>query len=86
MIDPVEPVRRFIAAKNEDRTEFKDHDDLIENGLIDSLRFVEFVLLIEELSGRVVDLANVNIDDFRSVDAIRSAYFGGASAELAGSK
>ncbi len=71
MSDPVDILRRFIAEKNDGRSEIKDDDDLIENGLIDSLRFVEFVLLVEELSGRVIDLGNVNIDDFRSVDAIR---------------
>jgi len=83
MSNRVDRVRRFIAEKNEGRAGFADGEDLIESGLIDSLRFVEFVLLIAELSGRTVDLDDVNIDEFRSIDAIRTAFFSGAEAELA---
>ena len=82
MSNRMDRVRRFIAEKNLGGTDFSDCDDLIENGLIDSLRFVEFVLLIAELSGRTIELDNVNIDEFRTIDAIHAAYFSGADTEL----
>jgi methoxymalonate biosynthesis acyl carrier protein len=44
--------------------------DLIENGLIDSLAFVELLLLIEREFGTPIDLEAVEIDDFRSLASI----------------
>lgn len=44
--------------------------DLIETGLIDSLTFVELLLLLEEEYGVTVDVADLVLDDFRSVQRI----------------
>ncbi|HET9015768.1 MAG TPA: hypothetical protein VFN57_09230 [Thermomicrobiaceae bacterium] len=49
-------------------------DDLIERRLIDSLAFVDFLYFLEELSGKEVDMATVDVDDFRSVEAIRRRF------------
>lgn len=48
-----------------------DHEfDLIENRLIDSLRFMEFIFLLEKISNKSIDTNTINIDDFRSLKSI----------------
>ncbi|MFG2408326.1 acyl carrier protein [Streptomyces brevispora] len=49
-------------------------EDLIEARLIDSMDFLEFIDLLEELSGDSIDLQEVTIDDFRTLDRIRQRF------------
>ena len=44
--------------------------DLLESGLLDSLTFVELLVMVEEKFGVAVDLADLELDDFRSVRSI----------------
>ncbi len=53
--------------------------DLIDTRLVDSLGFVEFLLLLERLTGRPVDVESLDIDAFRSLSAIDRAFFSDAS-------
>jgi acyl carrier protein len=55
------------------------HDyDLIENRVLDSLAFVEFILLVEEHSGQEISIDSVSKEDFRTVDALRKRFFDGS--------
>ncbi|MFE0775150.1 acyl carrier protein [Streptomyces sp. NPDC058861] len=49
-------------------------EDLIEARLIDSMDFLEFVDLLEELSGRSIDLQEVTIDDFRTLGRVQERF------------
>jgi acyl carrier protein len=51
--------------------------DLIENRVLDSLAFVDFILLVEEHSGREISIDSVSREDFRTVDSIRRRFFDG---------
>ncbi|MET9933721.1 MULTISPECIES: acyl carrier protein [unclassified Streptomyces] len=53
-------------------------EDLIEARLIDSMDFLEFVDLLEELSGRSIDLQEVTIDDFRTLGRVRERFLSAA--------
>ncbi|MFI9123554.1 acyl carrier protein [Streptomyces bikiniensis] len=53
-------------------------EDLIEARLIDSMDFLEFVDLLEELSGRSIDLQEVTIDDFRTLARVRERFLSAA--------
>lgn len=44
--------------------------DLLESGLVDSLTFVELLVLVEREFGVGVELAELDLDDFRSVRRI----------------
>ena len=46
-------------------------EDLIEARLIDSMDFLEFIDLLEELSGTGIDLQEVTIDDFRTLGRVQ---------------
>lgn len=53
--------------------------DLIENRLIDSLGFVEFIILIEKLSGRTLNVNDMNVESLRSLANIERTFFTGPS-------
>ncbi|MET9696753.1 acyl carrier protein [Streptomyces sp. NPDC006529] len=50
-------------------------EDLIEARLIDSMDFLEFIDLLEEISGSTIDLQDVTIDDFRTLARVRERFF-----------
>ncbi|MER5733815.1 acyl carrier protein [Streptomyces sp. NPDC002138] len=49
-------------------------EDLIEARLIDSMDFLEFIDLLEEISGTTIDLQEVTIDDFRTLARVRQRF------------
>ncbi|MFE2145888.1 acyl carrier protein [Streptomyces sp. NPDC059456] len=52
--------------------------DLIEARILDSLAFVEFLLLMEELTGEPIDLAKTDVDHFRTLNRINALITEGA--------
>lgn len=72
----IDGIANWILAKHPDRTSIDPGEDLIVNRLIDSLSFVEFVFLIQQESGAVIDMENLDLADFRTLGAIERAYFG----------
>jgi acyl carrier protein len=65
----------WIMERNPDLTEPPSaSDDLIERRLINSLAFTEFLYFLEELTGTEIDVATIDVDDFRSVAAICRRY------------
>jgi len=66
----------WLRSKNPNLTQDPlDHDDLIEARLIDSLDFLEFIYLLEELSGEPVDVSTATVDDFRTLAVIERKFF-----------
>jgi hypothetical protein len=49
--------------------------DLIDSRVIDSLEFVEFILLVEEHSGREISIDELSREDFRTLESIRKRFF-----------
>ncbi|MFI7893636.1 acyl carrier protein [Streptomyces sp. CACIS-1.16CA] len=49
-------------------------EDLIEARLIDSMDFLEFIDLLEEISGASIDLQEVTIDDFRTLARVQERF------------
>ncbi|MEU3748413.1 MULTISPECIES: acyl carrier protein [Streptomyces] len=49
-------------------------EDLIEARLIDSMDFLEFIDLLEEISGDSIDLQEVTIDDFRTLGRVERRF------------
>lgn len=66
----LEPVVEWLRARNADLDVIPPDLDLIESRLIDSLAFMEFILLLEDLMGRELVLEQLSIDQFRTLDAI----------------
>ncbi|MEU3096226.1 acyl carrier protein [Streptomyces sp. NPDC006967] len=75
MTNPVQTVREFILGRNPQLGQVPDDLDLIDSRAINSLAFVEFIFLLEEITGEAIDPEDVNLDDFRTVKAIEARFF-----------
>ncbi|MER7083192.1 hypothetical protein SAMN05421805_10782 [Saccharopolyspora antimicrobica] len=75
MTDPMEAVREFIRERNPKLGELPADLDLIDSRAINSLAFVEFIFLLEELTGDSIDPEDLDLDDFRTLNAIAARFF-----------
>jgi len=48
--------------------------DLIDSRVITSMGFMNFILLVEELTGIPIAMEEMNVDDFRTLRAIRARF------------
>jgi acyl carrier protein len=71
---PIDVIKEWILSKHENRTDVAADEDLIENRLVDSLSFVEFVFLIQETAGVEIDLDTLDVNDVRTLDAIEKRF------------
>jgi acyl carrier protein len=76
-VAPVDEVRDWVLAKHTDRQDIGVDEDLIETRLVDSLSFVEFIFVIEQASGREIDIDTLDLDDLRTLTAIKKRFFAG---------
>lgn len=65
----MERVARLFAERLNTEVPAED-TDLLETGILDSLRFVELLAVLEEAFAVRVSLEELEIDDFRSVSRI----------------
>ena len=72
--DVVEKLKDWIVAQNKSAQGMGLDTDIIENRLIDSLNFINFLLLVEELRGRDIPEEQVVLDRFRTLRAIRENF------------
>jgi acyl carrier protein len=73
--EPIQAVRNFILERNPKLSDLGKDLDLIDSRAINSLAFVEFIFLLEELTGEQIDPEELNLDDFRTLDAIEARFF-----------
>lgn len=77
MNDVIKPVVDWLLERNPDREGIPEDLDLIENRLIDSLGFMEFLLLLEDLIGRELQLDQIDVDQFRTLRSINQHFLKG---------
>lgn len=68
----VAAIAQWIQGKRELARPVEPDDDLIDSRLIDSLDLAEFLFLIEDLTGRTLDLESIDLDSFRTLRRIQS--------------
>jgi len=66
-------LRKWIA-EGTPGADFDLDTDLFERDLVTSLRFVELVLLVEELSGSEITVSDENVNDFRTLRSIADTF------------
>ena len=74
MDDQVAPVTDWLRSRNPGLDEIPEDLDLIEQRVIDSLGFMEFVLLLEDLAGREFTREEMDVERFRTLRAIRENF------------
>ena len=77
-------IREWIKSRHDQPVDVSYDADLIENRLIDSLQFAEFLFLIEEITGTEIDLAVIDLQTFRSLRSIEAHFLRGAEAHAQG--
>ena len=70
----MQALREFILSRNPTLEELTNDLDLIDSRAINSLAFVEFLFLLEELTGESIDPEDVDLDDFRTLDALEARF------------
>jgi acyl carrier protein len=68
---PIEQVRGWLLERRPDLEEIDFDMDLIENRVIDSLGFLDFVFFLEELTGRELQAQLQSVASFRTLRAIQ---------------
>ncbi len=64
----------FIRVRKPELGAIDDDVDLIDERIVDSLDFAELLFVIEESTGKPIDLSKVDVEDFRSLRSIRRAF------------
>jgi methoxymalonate biosynthesis acyl carrier protein len=64
-----EEIRTFLKEQI-DNYNLEDHQDLFALGLVNSMFAMQLVLMVEQRFGITIDGDDLNLDYFRSVDAI----------------
>jgi acyl carrier protein len=67
-------VHEWLRMKNPEAGPIGAETDLIDNRLIDSLDFMEFVFLLEEITGRTNLLDGISVDAFRTLRDIKQNF------------
>ena len=76
----VDRVIEYLLGKRPDLTSIDPDLDLIENRVLDSLGFVNFLYVLEEQTGQEILMENVTPADFRTINAIRKRFFDDTAA------
>ncbi|MBT2443661.1 acyl carrier protein [Streptomyces sp. ISL-36] len=82
MADGLQQVKSWILDRHPERDDIAPDLDLIENRLIDSLSFVEFVFLLEQESGQSIQMETLEVDAIRTLAAIDTHFFAKTGAEV----
>ncbi|MEV6732998.1 MULTISPECIES: acyl carrier protein [unclassified Streptomyces] len=77
MDDVMKPVVDWLRERNPTVEEIPEDLDLIENRLIDSLGFMEFILLLEDLIGRELQLDHIDVNQFRTLRSLTDHFLKG---------
>ncbi|GAB2713910.1 acyl carrier protein [Kitasatospora kifunensis] len=77
MDDTIKPVVDWLLERNPTVEEIPEDLDLIESRLIDSLGFMEFILLLEDLIGRELRLDQIDVDHFRTLRSLTDHFLKG---------
>ncbi|MEU9865322.1 acyl carrier protein [Streptomyces sp. NPDC047971] len=82
MADGLQQVKNWILERHPEREDIAPDLDLIENRLIDSLSFVEFVFLLEQESGRSIQMETLEVEEIRTLAAIGTHFFADTRQEV----
>ena len=78
-MDQIEEVKRQVIQFFSEKLQIDVptvETDLIDEGLLDSLVFVDLIMHLEQMAGREISIADLELDQFRSVDRIATFLLG----------
>ncbi|MCX8131690.1 MAG: acyl carrier protein [Clostridia bacterium] len=66
----VNDIRKLIDQVNFKGIEYSNSDSLFDIGILDSLKTIQLILLIEKKMNITIDQADLKIEDFENVDLL----------------
>jgi acyl carrier protein len=79
--DKIIAVKRWLLAKKPALGDIDYDLDLIENRVIDSLGFIDFVFFLEQLAGRELPLDAESVKAFRTLRGLHDQVFAEAAGD-----
>ena len=76
----MDQIKSWLLAKNPEMQDIDPDFDIIENRVIDSLGFTEFILFLEEVSGREIQLFTESVNAFRTLRSIQDNIINSTAA------
>ena len=76
----MDQIKSWLLAKKPEIEDIDPDFDIIENRVIDSLSFTEFILFLEEVSGREIQVYTESVDVFRTLRSIQDNIMNGTAA------
>lgn len=74
--DALAQVRSYLAEQNPSPALAIDDDtDLIESGVLDSLKIMTLVIVIEKIRQKTIEIEELSMDHLRTVNLIRRNFF-----------
>jgi acyl carrier protein len=73
-------IKAWLLARRPEIQDIAPDFDIIENRVIDSLSFTEFIIFLEEVSGQDVEIDAGSVNTFRTLRAIQENVVEKASA------
>jgi hypothetical protein len=75
---PIKKIEAFILARSPRFAALGYDQDLVTEGVLDSLQFVELIYYIQEFSAVEIDFQSLVVDQFRTLALIEQNFLGGA--------
>lgn len=73
--DKLNRVKEWLLAKAPGRTDVELDVDVIETGLVNSVAFTEYVLVIEELCGAEIEINETIVEKVRTLRGVLENFF-----------
>jgi len=77
----IEPVKQWLLARKPEFQDLEPDLDLIENRVLDSLSFLEFVFFLEEITGSEIRVTPEVVEAFRTLRSIEERIFHGSQPQ-----
>ncbi|QEY16784.1 hypothetical protein D0C16_12870 [Cellvibrio sp. KY-GH-1] len=74
-------IKTWLMNKNNAVTSVEDNQDILATGVLDSLQFVNFLMLIEKLVGHRIEQEFIVPENFKTIDTIINQFFSPAMSE-----
>jgi len=74
----LEQIRRWLAEKKPGAGVIADDIDLLATGIVDSVTFVEYVLVIEDVCGQEIEISDTLIDRVRTLRSVAENFLSAA--------
>ncbi len=72
--EKINEVKQWLLSKKRYLTDIALDFDLIDNAIVDSLSFVEYVLVIEEICGKEVVVDDTVLEKVRTLERVQRNY------------